>query len=87
MFKFFKQNSNGKNGHNSQNQIRMSDLDGQPIGVGDKVECLRYDMGICEIVEGEVGFDYVSLETGKRVNFTRMVDAATSFQKVRKIEG
>jgi len=90
MFNFFRKNSNGQ--HKSSDKknakkdaIQMADIDGQPLAVGDKVESLRYDLGICEVVEGEIGFDYVSVETGERVSFTRMVDAATSYQKVRKI--
>lgn len=86
MFKWFNKNSNGQNGAGNTKKVQMADMDGQPLAVGDKVESLRYDLGICEIVEAEVGYDYVSIETGKRVNFSRMIDAATSFQKVRKVE-
>lgn len=85
MFKWFKKNSNGQNGSGKAKPVHMSDIDGQPLTVGDKVNSLRYDLGICEIVEAEVGYDYVSEDTGERVNFSRMIDAATSFQKVRKL--
>lgn len=85
MFKWFKKNSNGQNGSGKAKQVQMVDIEGQPLTVGDKVESLRYDLGICEIVEAEIGFDYVSEETGKRVNYSRMIDAATSYQKVRKL--
>lgn len=85
MFKWFNKNSNGQNGSGKSKSVQMADIDGQPLAVGDKVESLRYDLGICEIVEAEMGYDYISVETGKRVNYSRMIDAATSFQKVRKI--
>ncbi len=82
MLNFFK----GKK-HNKQpsNPIQMMDLEGKPLKVGDIVESLRYEMGKCKIVEGEKGLEYESIETGKKVRWVKMIDAATSFQKVRKI--
>ena len=33
----------------------------------------------------ENGFEYKSVKTGQIVSFAKMIDAATSFQKVRKL--
>ncbi|MEZ4775971.1 MAG: hypothetical protein R3D00_22525 [Bacteroidia bacterium] len=82
MFKFFKRNSNGDS---QKPTLQFVDINGVPLAPGDKVESLRYDLGQCIIVRGETGYDYESLETGERVSYLKMVDAATSFQKVRKI--
>jgi len=64
---------------------QLQDLNGIPLMVGDKVDCLRYEMGESILIEGENGFEYESVETGQKVSFARMIDAATSFQKVRKL--
>lgn len=64
----------------------MRDIDGLPLSSGDFVESLRYEMGVCKIVPAQTGFDYESVETGDRVSYLKMVDAATSYQKVRRIE-
>ena len=65
----------------------LADLNGNPLKAGDKVEALRYDLGTSKLVEDEeFQFVYESLETKKKVNWLLMVDAATSLQKVRKIE-
>ncbi|MEL6191017.1 MAG: hypothetical protein AAFR66_03170 [Bacteroidota bacterium] len=82
MFNFFKRKENSNGTHAP---IQMVDLDGQSLQVGDIVESLRYDMGKCKIIESEDGLFYESLESGKTVHYMRMIDAATSFQKVRKI--
>ncbi len=83
MFNFFrKKNGTPKPPPGPQ----MVDIDGIPIGLGDFVQSLRYEMGVCKIIDGEHGFDYESIESGQRVSFLKMVDAATSYQKVRKVE-
>lgn len=64
---------------------QLQDLNGNPLFVGDKVDCLRYDMGESILQEGENGFEYESVKTGQKVSFTRMIDATTSFQKVKKL--
>ncbi|RMG30590.1 MAG: hypothetical protein D6730_02365 [Bacteroidetes bacterium] len=83
MFQFF------KNNHRQQppgpSTPKMVDLYGAPLRVGDLVESMRYDLGVCKIVQGKQGLEYESVETGKRVLYVLMVDAATSFQKVKKI--
>ena len=75
-FKLFKKNKKRK---------QLQDLNGIPLLTGDKVECLRYEMGESILIEGENGFEYESLKTGQKVSFAKMIDAATSFQKVRKL--
>ena len=85
MFRFFRKKSNGQAKARSQ-QPQMVDVNGKTLQAGDIVEVLRYDLGLCKVVEGEKGWEYESLQTGERVHFARMIDAATSFQKVRKKE-
>lgn len=65
---------------------QLQDLNGAPLLPGDKVDCLRYDMGESIILEGENDFEYESVETGQKVSYAKMIDAATSFQKVRKLD-
>lgn len=84
MFNFFKKRKNHK--QDTKSTIKMVDLDGMPLKAGDLVMSLRYNLGKCRIVEGEKGLEYESLETGERIHYVRMIDAATSFQKVRKVQ-
>lgn len=63
----------------------MVDLDGNPIAEGDFVEAMRYDLGKCQVVKQGDTFIYDSLESGEKVSWARMIDAATRRQKVRKI--
>lgn len=67
-------------------RVQLKDLNGNPLLAGDEVESLRYDLGICTIIETENGFEYESQSTGQKVHYTRMIDAATTFQKVKKLE-
>lgn len=69
----------------SKKQRQLQDLNGAPLFPGDKVDCLRYEMGESILIEGENGFEYESLKTGQKVSYARMIDAATSFQKVKKL--
>ena len=66
--------------------LPMLDLDGKKLQEGDFVDCLRYDMGKCQLIKTEEGFIYESLDDGKRVSWVKMVDAATKNQKVRKLQ-
>jgi len=75
-FGFFKKKNKKK---------QLQDLDGIPLIVGDKVDCLRYEMGESILLEGENGFEYESIKTKQKVSYAKMIDAATSFQKVRKL--
>jgi hypothetical protein len=67
-------------------ELKMADLNGEPLSAGDMVESLRYDLGVCLIVEDEIGLVYESLENNKQVSWVKMVDATSKFQKVRKIK-
>ncbi|MCB2196548.1 MAG: hypothetical protein KQH79_11860 [Bacteroidetes bacterium] len=64
---------------------QLQDIDGNPLQVGDKVDCMRYEMGESMLLEGENGYEYESIKTKQKVSYAKMIDAATSFQKVRKI--
>ena len=80
---FSKKSPNANGTHES---LPFVDLEGQPLHEGDWVEALRYDLGTCQIIRGEQGWEYESLDSGKRVSYVRMIDAATKHQKVRKKE-
>ncbi|HAN17257.1 MAG: hypothetical protein A2X13_00230 [Bacteroidetes bacterium GWC2_33_15] len=67
-------------------KIQLKDLNGNPLNVGDKVESLRYELGICTLIESENGFEYQSESTGQKVSYAKMIDAATTFQKVKKLD-
>ena len=64
----------------------MLDLENRPLNDGDIVEVLRYDMGKSRVITTEKGLAYESMENGKIVTWHYMVDAATSLQKVKKLE-
>lgn len=64
--------------------MQFIDLNGNILNDGDKVFSLRYELGDCTVVTGENGYEYESVETKKRVNWTLMIDAATERQKVEK---
>jgi len=81
MFGIFKR----KNNTRKKSLPQMADLNDQPLAIGDHVISLRYELGECKIVETEKGVEYESLESGKRVNWVLMIDAATEKQKVEKV--
>lgn len=60
-------------------------MEGNDLKPGDHVISLRYDLGECTIVSGENGIEYFSMEKGTKVHYTRMIDASTGRQKVRKL--
>ena len=66
--------------------IQLNDLNGNPLFEGDKVESLRYELGICKLIKSENGFEYESESTGQKVSYAKMIDAATTFQKVKKLD-
>jgi len=82
MFNFFKKKSKAEKSSN----LRMADLDQNPLKPGDIVDALRYDLGKSRVIETEKGFAYESMETGKVVGWHLMVDAATELQKVKKLD-
>jgi hypothetical protein len=67
-------------------KLSFLDLDGQPLKEGDKVMSLRYDLGESRIIRTEEGLAYESLATGQRVSYAKMIDAATGYQKVKRLE-
>ena len=69
-----------------KDSLSFCDLDGQPLKTGDIVLSLRYDLGECRIIDTENGQAYESLESGEKVSYIRMIDAASGYQKVRKKE-
>jgi hypothetical protein len=78
MLKFF-------NRREKKSRVKFYDFEGQPLKEGDLVMSLRYDLGECRIIMTESGFTYESLKTGEKVNYARMIDAGTGYQKVRKL--
>ncbi len=68
-----------------KSKLAFRDLDGRELKAGDMVLSLRYDMGKCRIIKAPTGYVYLSVESGKEVDWSRMVDASTGYQKVRKI--
>lgn len=82
MLKWFRKNGSRRSG----SKLRMADLDGNLLNEGDMVESLRYNLGECKLLKTENGYEYESVSTGEKVSWSKMVDAATENQKVRKIE-
>lgn len=66
-------------------KLQFVDLDGQPLKEGDTVMSLRYDLGECRIVQTGQGMAYESLASGQQISYAKMIDAATGYQKVRKL--
>lgn len=81
MFGFLK-----KKKKKNKSNIDFIDINGEFLKEGDKVFSYRYELGECTIRRGDNGFDYESIETKKKVNWSLMIDAATERQKVKKIE-
>lgn len=71
---------------NGGEDLPFADMDGTPLHSGDFVESYRYELGICRIVDTDDGYVYESLESGIRVNWARMIDAHTRYQKVKKLD-
>ena len=83
MFNLFKRK---KARDNHQARPQLLDLDKNPLHPGDTVESLRYDLGACKLILEDDTYYYESLESGEKVSWIRMIDAATEMQKVKKIE-
>ena len=82
MFGLFKR----KKKEDKPKRPELVDLAQQPLSIGDRVESLRYDLGLCVLTEEEDGIYYQSEKDGRKVHWTRMIDASTEFQKVKKVE-
>ena len=63
----------------------LFDLDDQQLIVGDRVMALRYELGESILILEDGMMYYQSLESGKMVEWFKMIDASTERQKVRKI--
>jgi hypothetical protein len=74
------------NSKSKKNKIQFVDLEGQPLKEGDTVMSLRYDLGECRIINTEEGMVYESISTGNKVNYARMIDAASGYQKVKLLD-
>jgi len=77
-FNIFKRQKN-----RSTQKPQLFDLEGNELKEGDIVESLRYNLGACKIILKNEMYYYESLESGERVSWTRMIDAATEKQKVK----
>ena len=64
---------------------QLFDLDGNEIVAGDEVMSYRYELGKAKVELEGVEYFYVSLSSGIKVSYTKMIDAITSYQKVKKI--
>jgi len=64
----------------------LSDLNNEILKEGDFVISLRYDLGRCKLLLNDKGYFYESVETGEQVHWTKMIDAVTKNQKVRRIK-
>jgi len=62
----------------------LPDIDGMPIEAGNQVSSLRYDPGQYAVELEGLQYFYVSLATGQKVSYVKMIDAITGNQKVRK---
>ncbi len=82
MFNLFKR----KKARDNQDHLQLLDLDKNPLHPGDTVKSLRYDLGDCKLILEDDTYYYESLESGEKVSWIRMIDAATEMQKVKKIE-
>jgi hypothetical protein len=64
---------------------RMEDIEGNELKPGDQVVSYRYDLGECILISSDKGIEYQSIEKGIRVHYSRMIDATTGRQKVKKL--
>lgn len=78
MFGFFKKKKEG-------NLPELFDINNQPLAAGDKVEALRYELGVCELKLIDNNYYYVSDLSGESISWLKMIDASTDNQKVKKI--
>ncbi len=75
-----------KNRFPSGKSVSFCDFDGNEIKEGDIVLSPRYDLGECRIMKVQQGIVYKSLADSRTVSWTKMIDAGTGYQKVRKLE-
>ena len=80
MLGFFKKNKN-----KAPKLPQLVDLDNNALSEGDKVEALRYELGVCELQLIDNKYVYHSIDSDKQVSWLKMIDASTDRQKVKKI--
>ncbi len=73
-----------KKSHKSK--LKFVDFDGQPLKEGDTVMSMRYELGECRIINTEQGMTYESISGGQQVSYIKMIDAATGYQKVKRLQ-
>lgn len=87
MFRFFKRFGKSRKTLTDANlSIKLVDINSIPLKDGDKVFSLRYGLEECILQITDEGVFYKSIKTGEKISYTKMVDASTEFQKVRKLE-
>lgn len=69
----------------AKGSIQFVDFEGQPLKEGDTVLSYRYDLGECRILKSGEGLIYEALTDGRQVSYVKMIDAATGYQKVKKL--
>jgi len=65
---------------------QLLDAEGVPIFEGDTVESHRYELGTCKVELEGLQYFYVSVESGKKISYVKMIDAITGNQKVKKLD-
>ena len=70
----------------SKSKLKFVDFDGQPLKEGDTVMSMRYELGECRVINTEQGMAYESISGGQQVSYIKMIDAATGYQKVKRLE-
>ena len=81
MVQFFKRKKKSK----EKPPPQLVDLDGNEISTGDEVISYRYELGKARVELDGLQYFYVSIESGTRVSYTKMIDAITGYQKVKKV--
>jgi len=67
-------------------KVQFVDLEGQTLKEGDTVMSLRYDLGESRVITTDEGMAYESLASGEKVSYVKMIDAATGYQKVKRLD-
>ena len=79
MLRFFKKKPKEKQ------PPQLLDIDGNLILAGDQVIAQRYELGQCTVELEGLEFFYVSQHSGQKVSYTKMIDAITGQQKVKRV--
>jgi hemerythrin-like domain-containing protein len=74
------------NKKSQKSKLQFVDFEGQALKEGDTVMSMRYELGECRIINTEQGMAYESLSSGQQVSYVKMIDAATGYQKVKRLK-